>query len=98
MAQHMMKTQIIGGQTVVSGPGLITSDSTSSDADHSSESRSVSEAHNLRMQLSFEGFISKTMDIPDQYQKVTVKLISWCKELDDLKCEEEVCISDQSSN
>lgn len=96
MVQHMVQTQIIGGQTVVSGkncPSLATSNSTSSEGDPASESRSITEEQDRRMQLSFEASISKSMDIPDQYQKVTVKVISWCEELDDLKCQGEVRIS-----
>lgn len=91
MAQRMVTTQIIGGQTVISN-------GTSSDSNHSSESNRISEEHNLRMQLTFEKSISEHMDTPDQYPKVAVKVISWCKELDDLNCAEEVCILSQSSH
>ena len=91
MAQHMVMTQIIGGQTVVSN-------GTSSGSDLSSESNRILEGNNLRMQHTFEKSISGHMDTPDQYPKVTVKLISWCKELDDLNCAEEVCVLSQSSH
>lgn len=103
MAQQMVETQIIDGEiteTFISGscPDLTTSDTTSSDGNLTPESRNDSEEDNIRMQRSFEGFINESLEIPDQYQEVTVKVISWCKELDDLKCEVEVRILNQVSN
>lgn len=87
----MVKTQIICGETVVSGPPhLINSQSSLSDGVISPEVKSPTTKRNSEMQLLFEDAISKSMKIPDRYLNVTVQVISWCKDLDDLKCEDEV--------
>ena len=91
MAPHMVKTQIICGETIVSGPPhLLSSQSSLSEGVASPEVKSPTTKRNSEMQLWFEDAISKSMKIPDRYLKVTVKVISWCKDLDDLKCEDEV--------
>ena len=94
----MVKTQIIHGKTIVSGvPSLIPSDSSHSDGGSSSEVKSPTSEHDSQLHLWFDEFISKAMKIPERYIKVTVKVISWSSELDDLNCEEEVRISDTLS-
>lgn len=91
MAPHTVKTQIICGETIVSGPPhLINSQSSLSEGVISPEVKSPTTNRNSELQLWFEDAISKSMKIPDRYLNVTVMVISWCKELDDLKCEDEV--------
>lgn len=51
----------------------------------------VNEEHAAEMRMWWEEAIAKDMDMPDGYQRVSVLLIKWADELDELKTREEVC-------
>ncbi len=48
------------------------------------------ERHHAQMQGWWDQSITKNLNLPDWYQKVTVLMIKWRKDLDDLSVENEV--------
>lgn len=53
----------------------------------------ITDEENSKMQLWFNSATREAFDIPEGYQQVTVLIIKWKADIDELKTQDEVCRS-----